>query len=388
MSKNIKEQLDSLNTPGSIFSRDNGVIGDISQKNAQGLRLFGRMLQSGGATLSETEKTDVRGFFEGAIGNTGLNKFLGQSALKRDPKTPTDLTKGEMEAVKKVSYFSFKTRNLKRVEKALEKLDNIHKSVTEGKEVLPEDRLTLREFAMVSDLVKISPLMNKLEKDGITKGSETLTRLHASATKAKTLTDTLEQTTNKELQDMGAGVLVLDHSFKKTTALDRVWGFFDKIRALFCKHGHASMLHIDPKTQDAQRSHIDPEYGKERFDIVKQVYADMYKIDPIALIPKDMHQVLEQTYGKSWKEQVTQKFKAVDTDLHTKNFSNLAANSPTPQYFAGLADIIPFGHKKFAANDWKKLHNDMMEGKQKADESMLCSEFSAVMIAVSIVELN
>lgn len=227
MSKNIKEQMDSLNTPGSVFSRDNGVVGDISQKNAQGIRLFGRMLP-GGAHLSDADKADVRDFFEGAIGNSGLNKFLKQDSFTRNPKNPTDLTKAEMEAIKKVSYFSFKTRNLKKIETALEKLDKIHQSVTNGKEVLAEDRLTLREFAMVSDLAKISPLMNKLEKNGITKGSDALTRLHASATKAKSLTDTLAQTTSKELQNMGAGVLILDHSFKKTTALDRVWGFFDK----------------------------------------------------------------------------------------------------------------------------------------------------------------
>lgn len=54
------------------------------------------MLQAGSAPLLDDEKAKMRGFFESAIGNSALNKFLGQSLFRRDPKTPSDVTKGEM----------------------------------------------------------------------------------------------------------------------------------------------------------------------------------------------------------------------------------------------------------------------------------------------------
>lgn len=82
----------------------------------------------------------------------------------------------------------------------MEKLQEIDSSINKGIDVAAEDRLTLREFSMVSDLAKLCPIMDKLEKNGIIKGSKTLENLHANAKKAKDITDALEQTTNKELQ--------------------------------------------------------------------------------------------------------------------------------------------------------------------------------------------
>lgn len=68
----------------------------------------------------------------------------------------------------------------------------------------------------------------------------------------------------------------------------------------------------------------------------------------------------------------------------------MGASSEKQQYLAGLANIIPFGHKKLNATDYKDMHEKIMGGEfaKQRDTSMLCSEFVATTIAVSVVELD
>ncbi len=117
----------------------------------------------------------------------------------------------------------------------------------------------------------------------------------------------------------------------------------------------------------------------------------MYKVDPIALIPKEKHQLLEQVYGKNWQAEVANKFQAIENQIHGNlhdRFGGLSASGNKDQYLAGLANLIPFGHKKMSANDFGELHKKVMEGGFAKGSKMLCSEFCATTIAASIVELD
>jgi hypothetical protein len=252
--------------------------------------------------------------------------------------------------------------------------------------------MTLKEFAVVSDLAKTLPMLEQLNTSGFIEGNEKLEKMYKNAAKAKEIVSHLEQESAKDLQKVGPGVLVLDNTTKKSNVIGKVLGFVEKVITLFSGHGHASMLHYN-QAGKAQRSHINPQLLKDDFDINKQLYSNMYKVDPIALIPKEQHQLLQQVYGDNWKSEIVNKFKTIENELHTNasdKFGHLSASEGREQYLAGLANIVPFGHKQLKANDFNELHNKVMTGEYAKQENpkMLCSEFCATTIAVSLVELD
>ncbi len=383
------QQLDdNLNNPWA----DNRDIlkGNISRIDAMGLQLTGyiRELSPPMADLSQGTKKVVQKFFENAIGNNQLNSFLKQNNVREinhsDYFTNPD-------TIKEVAYFAYKTRNLNKVEGALDKLTKVHESALAGVPILNDNKLTLKEFAIVSDLAKTFNMLEKLNKAGFIEGSEKLEKIYQSAKKAQEIIANLEKETNKDLQNAGPGILVLDHTVKKSHVTSSVLKFFERVVNLFVKHGHASMLYSTSEGEVQQSHLLRGGVKKHDFDINKQLYANMYQIDPIALISDKNRQLLGEKYGENWQEKILNKFKIIENDLHTQshvNFSGLTARNASTGIKAGLADLVPFGHKKFKANDFEELHRKVVDGKGVNRQDMLCSAFTAITIATSMVELN
>ncbi len=367
--------------------------GEISKLDAMGLQISSLMYEgafSKDNPPSKETKELMQKFFENAVGNTNLNSFLNQDGVKADISYAGYLTKST--AINQIAYFSFKTRNLDKMEHVLEKLDKVHQAAISGKPLDVKDKITLKEFAVASDLAKTLPLLEEMNKSGFIEGNEKLEKMYKNASKAKEIISHLEKENTKELQNVGPGVIVLDNTFKKSNILNKVMSFVDKVITLFSSHGHASMLHFN-QADKAQRSHINPNLQHDDFDINKQLYSNMYKVDPVALIPKENHILLKQVYGENWKQEVANKFKMIENEIHTKahdKFGNLSASSEKEQHLAGLANVIPFGHKQLKSNDFKELHNKVMSGgyAKEKDSNMLCSEFCATTIVASIVELD
>lgn len=400
-SEETQRRLESLMTDSALAAQpdtnqlnpwqDNqqALTGNISSFDAMGLQLM-TLVNEGifrDNPPSPTTKAFIQKFIENSIGNSQLNAFLNQDAIKGFGYADY-LTKST--AVNDIAYFSYKTRNLAKMEDALQKLQNVHEAVLAGKPIDDKDKLTLKEFAVVSELAKTLPILEQLHKSGLIEGNEKLEKMYKNAARAKELISHIEMESTKDLQKSGPGVLVLDNTQKKSHIFGKALAFVEKIVAKFSSHGHASMLHFNSKGK-AKRSHINPQLLHDDFDINKQLYSNMYKVDPIALIPKEKHQLLEQVYGKNWQAEVANKFQAIENQIHGNlhdRFGGLSASGNKDQYLAGLANLIPFGHKKMSANDFGELHKKVMEGGFAKGSKMLCSEFCATTIAASIVELD
>ena len=366
--------------------------GQISNEDAIGLQLVSL---SNGSVFNEQnppsqqQKLLVQNFLERSIGNSELNKFLNQDSVKQTDYY-SSLTKST--AVNQLAYFSYKTRNIKEMGSALEKLDSLHNAIHEGSDVREQDKITLKEFAAVSELSKTLPFLESLNKSGFIEGNDKLTAMYNQAKKANDIVSSMEEQMTSDLKKAGPGVVIVDSTTKKSKILGKMLGLFEKIAKLFSKHGHASMLHFS-KDGQAQRSHINPQLVQDKFDITKQLYGDMHKVDPVKLILEDRHAMLEQVYGKEWKQVVATKFKNIESELHNDartKFGPIGASSEKQQYLAGLANVVPFGHKKLSATDYKDMHEKIMSGEfaKQRDTNMLCSEFVATTIAVSVVELQ
>lgn len=370
-----------------------GINGTISRFDAMGIQLTS-LIDEGAYSEehlpSKETKALVQQFILDTIGNTKLNAFLSQDIIKSSISYSDYITKGS--AINAIAYFIYKTRNLPDVERVLTKLDKVHESIVSDQDIPLKDKITLKEYAIVADLSSTLPILRQLNKGNFIEGNKRLEAMYHHAQKAHNIVSYLEQETTKELKNIGPGVLILDNVLNKSTVMSKLIGLFDKITTLFSSHGHAAMLHFN-SVGKAQRSHINPALIHDDFDINKQLYSDMYKIDPIALISKENHLLLQQVYGADWQQEIVNKFKTVENEIHTNvysKFGRLSASAETDQYFAGLANIIPFGHKQLKTNDFKEIHSKAMTGEYTKERSpkMLCSEFCASTIVTSLVELD
>ena len=213
-------------------------------------------------------------------------------------------------------------------------------------------------------------------------GLPTITRRRASL---------LEQASNQNVQQLGPGILVLSNT-RKAMDLGKVIPFNGIVRMyLITRYKHAAML--DLSQNQAMLSDVTSMgFGPDQFGIIKQLSSDMYQIDPVALIPKEHHQLLQQVYGENWQSEVAGKFKIIENESYINGatrFSGLVAGVRELENASGIASWIPFGHKKLTPNDFEELHQDIMtRGKYTQRSGILCSSFCAISIATTLVELD
>lgn len=310
--------------------------------------------------LNIEDKKTLTLIFEHALGNNDFNLLL-QDSYKDKLSLPE---------VKTLIDFSYNTRHIEGFASATKKLLDI-----DPENPSDDHKFTLSEFALVSNLAKIQPIAEQLDKYLDINEAPKLFPILQASQQAKVI----ENITHEGLKQIGPGAIVLDDSFTKNKVLNRVWDFFKKIRNKFCRYEHSSMLHFT--NAGVKRFHLDPEFGKEHFDLKKQLYAEIYEIDTSKLLRKGI--------TASQIPDLKELYREATNEIHTRSFTQLAANSMTPQYAAGAADVIPFGHKMLRTNDFEKIHKQLT-GKETLgnNQSMLCSEFCAMTIAATIIELN
>lgn len=351
----------------------------LDEANKKGLLALNKSFKE---PLNEEESSDATKFLESVIGNIELNAFLRQHEAEK-----LGISK-ELKVM--LEYISYKTRNIdiEKAEEIIEKMTRAQDSTRRRELIKGEDRVTLKEFAIISDLAKVAYYTLN--------GSEKLKKLDATAKNAKKIVDILNEDVNKNLAQVGPGTIIFDDSARRK-ALDRkTLTFSDKVFIFFSKSDHTSVLHTD-KIGTAVRSEItlakhNPAHNK--IGIAHHLIADTYQIDVSTLIPKTAHKTMIDTYGKDWKKEISTKYKVIEDNIHgaeaLKRFGNLYPEGQDAQIKAGKANLIPFGHKQVKANDFEEIHHKVMSNHyaHQKDPKMLCSEFSGVTVIAALVELE
>lgn len=365
--------------------------GNISRFDAMGLQLLSLIDDGTIATpLPEKTRLFMQQFLENSVGNVKLNSFLRQSAIKsmdfRNYGIPP-------RTISLICNFSFKTRNFGQGENVL-KLIKLYDSYISGSPVTSDkDKLSLKELSIALDLTDIYMFesRNSVFMDLIN-GSIKLKNIYNSSIKAKEILTHMQKENNPDVKKLGSGVLVLKDTRKVTDLESRNVNFRGYMRMnLITRYQHAAMLDFSESKE--RLSHLTTSgFDRGQLNFSDQLTYDMYKIDPIALIPKEHHQLLEQLYETNWKLAVASKFKVIENELYINGYDNFRgqiAGVNELENASAMASFIPFGHKKLKPNDFEELHQDVMtRGKYNKKSGMLCSSFCAISIATSLVELD
>ncbi len=181
-------------------------------------------------------------------------------------------------------------------------------------------------------------------------------------------------------------------------------GLKSRIKEWITPYSHAAIVVASNDAAKAKISHVWATYKLEdqsKYNYV--MYQETFRVLPDNLIsPKFRKQLLESlgiTDGEL-RNHLQSMYKNITQDLHKiENFQNKTLENETnKQKMAGVADFIPFGHKGLKSNrKWaeKALENkkDIAEhlvGKDKKGNSknIICSEFTAKMTLLALVELE
>jgi hypothetical protein len=135
----------------------------------------------------------VQSFLESAIGNINLNSFL-----RTDKANELDIHPALKEGL---MYMSYKTRNinLDEAEEIIQKMTRAQEAVKAGKPISDEDKVTLKEFAIISDVAKTTTFLNVLDRAGFIQGNKKLEQLQKIAAEGEKLITGLEKEIEREL---------------------------------------------------------------------------------------------------------------------------------------------------------------------------------------------
>jgi hypothetical protein len=128
--------------------------------------------------------------------------------------------------------------------------------------------------------------------------------------------------------------------------------------------------------------------------------SDIWELEVAPLVSsKDMQDILQDVYGRNWKEVVNQEFQSVSREemRNPRKFEGIA-NSFEKRLKAGAAAYASFlnffGFKKLDSHhlpnqqDMNQLYHQFYGHRPVADRVQICSEFASRSTAASMVELN
>ncbi|MFN7038574.1 MAG: hypothetical protein ACK4OM_03285 [Alphaproteobacteria bacterium] len=137
---------------------------------------------------------------------------------------------------------------------------------------------------------------------------------------------------------------------------------------------------------------MDPEPANINLNIKTYLYSDIYNIKVEKIIDSGFSDLLKTKYGDTWKEEVNKIYREIEGRLHEntyQDFEKLSANDKNRQRKAGLADLIPGGHKSKKKKDFNEIYEKILTGYYKENEAkMICSEFAAKTTIAAFVALD
>ncbi len=374
--------------------------------------------------ITEIEKQKVLLFLNSSVGNLRLNKLVarllpkkesslsqiigfglhlcgGTSFLQQklyafleyiknylDKDNARDLTKSESSALRLISYLTWKTRNLGKVEKTCEKVEKVIEKYNKNEAILDKDKLTLKEYQALSNLKKTKDFIhwqnNPLIKAILTQNKEFNQKILALGTKAETQLDALDRLFREEgLKHYRQGDIYATEIVRAKAIGD--FGFDIRTRAMVRFFGNYT--HLGSIIKNSTRSYlgfseIDREYQRMSFESSHAIGGDAWRFNPAKVIEGPAINHMINVYGRDWQRQLQQEYEQICLEVHNRDYSHIS-NSPERQLKAGAANFQPFGHSGKKITDWIEAMEEHLQGEQ-----MFCSEFTLTTTILSIAILN
>lgn len=354
---------------------------------------------------SKQVKQFMTQYIENTFDHKDLANILHQdgisSALSKDQEHLIDV-----KAVRAIKYYAFKTRKLD--VDYLEALSN---------KIDKKQTFSLKEIAIISDVSETSKIFERLDYHGLLDEKQIekqkVLKVENYAKNFRNFIVEMNDSIENDLNHSKGVVLVLDNNEKKLkTQGKEERSFMGDIRNYVSKNFHASMVHFTKKDDykliyqkengnnrkkailEAKLFHINPDFkANDQFNFKNKLFANLYEIDVTKLVNEKDKGTLKKAYGEEWENVIQEKFKVADNKIHNQDYLSLEAkNSFLSEMKIFMAKLVPFGNKQFKENNYNKIYSDVISGKYSASASkkhkMLCSQFCAVSIVSSIMELN
>ncbi|NRB10158.1 MAG: hypothetical protein HRU35_00855 [Rickettsiaceae bacterium] len=311
--------------------------------------------------------------------------------------------------INNITYVSYKTRNIdiKNAEKILQKFKNASENIEKDGKVAAKNKITLKEYAILTDLKKAANSLDKLEKSGFIADKSRLQQLQKLSHECSSAIDNYSKNIfAPKLSEQKQGVVFFDNPHKRATLSRKSLDRTDKFRTLFSKYDHTSMLNVAGKIPHRAELIIGGQ-NRSKIDLDGYLRADSYKINISKLVPKKHHQEMEKIYGDEWKEILAEKYKAAEDKILSEDafekFNDLKASSGEVQHEAGKANLKWGGHKDAKKKDkelktdkFQTIHENFAGDSYKYSKStnnapkqdMMCSEFNARIVIASMMEVN
>lgn len=340
--------------------------GTVSRFDDMGIKLLRNFMDPKTKTeLTDQDKNFLVEFLSKSIANKELNKFLTANM--------EHLTSSE----KWLRTFTFKTRHFKLAQDA-------------GNKYTRKEHLTLPECGALYDLANIDlgipkGLILAVKED---KESE-LYALSELQLASKAFIKEYTSQIGTELNELDSSVIIVDKT-NKQKALGWLNNFWLRFISNFTNKVHTSLLSRAKDSKTIKETHF--YYGSlhtAEYNLDTSLYRDFYKLDITKLITPETLAILERTLGPEYIQQLNAKYKEIE--LKVQNQAVMAKDkfkiSTTSVIKSILLGLLPFGHKKFQANDYKKIAT-MFLSNDGATQNVLCSEITANIMIASIVTLN
>ncbi len=378
-----KLEITVMNGPQGDELLSNG----LTKKQELVLRLFSRI----NSPISGEQLAILREFVESAVGNSKLNKAL--NAIMQLNKS--DLPPGFWEAAEFFYDFSYNTMNNKIFLDSLPKLIRNEKNTQAGKDIDDNDKVTLREYAILTRYSKTKDSFEKLDRLGIVEGSNILKDIKQKVSECapiiKEVTNNILGEITYESGDILMANITREEEFRG--GLDRG----KRLSQLITEHAHTTKLVKDDKKPYISHVMYSGEIAETELLRVNQyLYSDVYNIKIEKLFSEEVKEKLEGHYGPQYVILVNEMYRKIEYDLHnnaSKQFPNIIFpqekfDGLLAQAKAGLASLIPpFGHRKINSESLEEFHRKMQSNMGEKVE-MICSEFAARTTALAFIKLN
>jgi hypothetical protein len=339
--------------------------------------------------LSENKKDFLQKYIDSSLGNMQLNKVLGVLIEKRNLNGINEAT------VKKLHYFTFKTKYVDEFLIAAKKLKKNCKRINNNNELSDNHKITLREYGIINNFTNIQYTLEKMNNLGLLDNNPKLLNLLKAATQAE---KDIEQVNNiiKSEQNLESGDLVFYDGKKHNEYFLIKPSLRSKITDHFITNTHAAKIAKEEaeSIRKFDLSHVMYEgHSKDELITSQILFSSIYKVHIDRLIPKEMQLKLKEYYdkeGKNWKEEVNKLYREIEGQLHkdTKDqYSKVTYNSNRKGII--LSEILPKGHKKSKDQDFSKAYNKILDGYyNEKEKKMICSEFAARTTVAAIAGID
>ena len=363
----------------------------LTEQEHNFLFLFDKIVTHGGHSTS-TERNELCIMLEKTMGNIDFNNRLNLFNKEKNPLAST-----YRYTISDLKYFGFKTTyssdsNLF----ILDKCDKAIKEILQKTKPNKTLQISLYEFGRLNDLAKLKEKMDKYNELGLIKSSSKLSKLYKQVNRAQALCSEIQKQQLRE-KSFKSGDILMTHSKKSLMIKNkRADNETFLTHTFISKYGHSAQIYMDSETNKPKLSHIYGGYQSDEMTASDMIISDIFRIDPVKLIPEDIQKKLEQFYknqGMDYKEEVRTLFENSSRNLHEKNqqrFENIS-NDKYARFQAGLAKFGFYGgHKSTQANAFNEVHQEMYGTDKKFTlrDKMICSEFIGRSLVAALYETN